>query len=220
MMWQQVDLAEHEIRSLILRAREIFLSQAMLLEIQAPIKVCGDVHGQFYDLLRMFEYGGFPPDANYLFLGDYIDRGKYSLEVICLVFAYKIKYPENFFLLRGNHECASINRVYGFYDECKRRYNIKMWKTFTDCFNCMPVVRIPASKPRPLRRFADDSWQGASMRSAATRAHTWPSVHGPWRPNDWAFASACMGELALLCGGWSALRRRSSMTGYSACMAA
>ncbi|ODQ51386.1 Metallo-dependent phosphatase [Saitoella complicata NRRL Y-17804] len=139
---KQVQLAEYEIRYLCTKAREIFITQPILLELEAPIKICGDIHGQYYDLLRLFEYGGFPPEANYLFLGDYVDRGKQSLETICLLLAYKIKYPENFFILRGNHECASINRIYGFYDECKRRYNIKLWKTFTDCFNCLPIAAI------------------------------------------------------------------------------
>lgn len=114
-----MQLAEAEVRGLCLKSREIFLSQPILLELEAPLKICGDIHGQYTDLLRLFEYGGFPPEANYLFLGDYVDRGKQSLETICLLLAYKIKYPENFFLLRGNHECASINRIYGFYDECE-----------------------------------------------------------------------------------------------------
>lgn len=143
---KQVHLTEMEIRGLVVKSREIFMAQPVLLELEAPIKICGDVHGQYYDLLRLFEYGGFPPESNYLFLGDYVDRGKQSLETICLLLAYKIKYPENFFLLRGNHECASINRIYGFYDECKRRYNIRLWKAFTECFNCMPVAALVDDK--------------------------------------------------------------------------
>lgn len=75
-----------------------------------------------------------------------MDRGKQSIETICLLLAYKIKYPDNFFLLRGNHECASINRIYGFYDECKRRFSVRLWKIFTECFNCLPVAAVVDDK--------------------------------------------------------------------------
>jgi len=135
-------LSETEIKLLCQRVRPILLAQPMLLELEAPLKICGDVHGQYTDLLRLFEYGGFPPESNYLFLGDYVDRGKQSLESVCLLLSYKIQYPENFFILRGNHESAGINRIYGFYDECKRRYSIKLWKVFSDIFNCLPVSAL------------------------------------------------------------------------------
>merc|ERR1719454_39807 len=137
-----VNITADEVTFVIDESTEIIANQPSLLELEAPLQIVGDIHGQFHDLLRLFEHCGWPPDANYLFLGDYVDRGKNGIETICMLLAYKILYPENFFILRGNHECASINRIYGFYDECKRRYNIKLWKTFTDCFNCLPIAAI------------------------------------------------------------------------------
>jgi serine/threonine-protein phosphatase PP1 catalytic subunit len=141
-----VCLKNAEIVAICQRAREVFLNQPALLELDAPVKIVGDVHGQYTDLIRMFEMCGFPPMSNYLFLGDYVDRGKQSLETILLLLCYKLKFPENFFLLRGNHECANVTRVYGFYDECKRRCNVKIWKTFVDCFNTLPIAAIVAGK--------------------------------------------------------------------------
>ncbi|CAG8960453.1 hypothetical protein HYFRA_00008172 [Hymenoscyphus fraxineus] len=141
-----VCLRNAEITSICTRVREIFLEQPPLIELDAPVKIVGDIHGQYSDLIRMFEMCGFPPSSNFLFLGDYVDRGKHSLETILLLMCYKIKYPENFFLLRGNHECANVTRVYGFYDECKRRCNVKIWKTFVDTFNCLPIAAIVAGK--------------------------------------------------------------------------
>ena len=143
---KNVCLKNTEIELICASAREIFLSQPSLLELAPPVKVVGDVHGQYHDLIRIFSKCGFPPKTNYLFLGDYVDRGKQSLETILLLLCYKIKYPENFFLLRGNHECANVTRVYGFYDECKRRCNIKTWKLFIDTFNTLPIAAIVAEK--------------------------------------------------------------------------
>ena len=137
-----IDINEKEIKYVIFKSKNIIENQPVFLELNGPMNVCGDTHGQFYDLLRLFDYGEFPPNNNYLFLGDYVDRGKNSIETIILLLIYKIKYPENFFMLRGNHESDNINKVYGFYDECKRRYNIKIWKYFNDLFNIFPITAI------------------------------------------------------------------------------
>ena len=139
-------LTQEEIKFLCTKSLELFMEEPVLLDISAPVNICGDTHGQFNDLLRLFEFGGRPPETKYLFLGDYVDRGKNSVETMCLLLAYKIKYPQNLFLLRGNHESEIINHVYGFYDECRRRYNIKTYKLFSDCFNWLPISAIVDDK--------------------------------------------------------------------------
>jgi len=142
-----INIACEAVEKICIQTRSIFQSESALLEIDAPMKIVGDIHGQYFDLLRLFELGGFPneADSRYIFLGDYVDRGSHSLEVILLLFCYKIKMRNDFYLLRGNHECGSINRIYGFFDECKRRFpdgGIRLWKTFTDVFNYLPVAAI------------------------------------------------------------------------------
>ena len=139
----KAELSKDELLFLCKKVRKFFLDQPILLELQAPLTICGDIHGQFHDLLRIFEFAQYPPQKNYLFLGDYVDRGLHSIETICLLFAYKIKYPNNFFILRGNHESALMNRIYGFYDELiKCGFSEKMWKLFNKVFNCMPIAAI------------------------------------------------------------------------------
>ncbi|EPY29316.1 protein phosphatase [Strigomonas culicis] len=119
----------------------------MLVPVAAPVNVCGDIHGQITDLIEIFKAGGIPPltataGASYLFLGDYVDRGKYGSEVFIILATLKVLFPTRMYILRGNHETDTICRVYGFFDEVKRRFSVKLFKTFTDVFNTLPVCAL------------------------------------------------------------------------------
>ncbi len=111
--------------------------------MRTPVTVCGDIHGQFYDLIELFKIGGNVPDSNYLFMGDYVDRGYYSVESVSLLICLKVRFPNRITLTRGNHESRQITQVYGFYDECMRKYgNVNVWKSFTDLFDYLPLTSV------------------------------------------------------------------------------
>lgn len=131
--------------SIARRAREAFMSEPALVPVDAPVNICGDIHGQLHDLISIFTYGGLPPDTRYLFLGDYVDRGKYGVECICILFGLKLLFPDSIFLLRGNHESTVLTRQYGFFDECKRKYTPQLYKAFTDTFAVLPIAAIVES---------------------------------------------------------------------------
>lgn len=135
-------LNEDIIRLVLRRVRPLLMSQPMLVNIEAPVNVCGDIHGQINDLVEIFRTGGLPPASRYLFLGDYVDRGKYGTEVVIVLLGLKVLYPDKMYVLRGNHESDSICRIYGFFDEVKRRFSVRLFKEFTDVFNCLPIAAL------------------------------------------------------------------------------
>jgi serine/threonine-protein phosphatase PP1 catalytic subunit len=128
------------------RVQPILANEPQLLEISGPVFVCGDIHGQFDDLLKIFKNIGYPPKETILMMGDYVDRGDSSIEVITLLFLLKIKYPKSIYLLRGNHECHTVNRMYGFYEECQRKSNLLIWKAFNQVFTFLPVAALIEQK--------------------------------------------------------------------------
>eukprot|EP00466_Bigelowiella_natans_P017543 jgi/Bigna1/75278/fgenesh1_pg.33_\ len=136
-------LSESEVKDLVAKAREILEREDNVQPVRCPVTICGDIHGQFYDLLELFHIGGMPPDTNYLFMGDYVDRGNFSIESVSLVVALKVRHKDRVTMLRGNHESRQITQVYGFYDECLRKYgNANVWKMFTDLFDYLPLSAI------------------------------------------------------------------------------
>ena len=136
-------IKEAEVKALCAKAREILVEESNVQRVDAPVTICGDIHGQFYDLKELFKVGGSVPDTNYLFMGDFVDRGFYSVETFLLLLALKVRYPDRITLIRGNHESRQITQVYGFYDECLRKYgSANVWKCCTDVFDYFSLSAI------------------------------------------------------------------------------
>lgn len=136
-------LAPHACRFICTKLVEVLLGESNIHVISAPVTVVGDLHGQFYDVLEMFRVGGEPPLVNYLFLGDYVDRGHFSLQTISMLACLKLRYPDRVTLIRGNHESRQTTLTYGFYAECMREYgNKEVWQWFTDMFDFLPLAAL------------------------------------------------------------------------------
>ena len=140
-------ISEAEVRALCQKAMEILIEESNVQRVDAPVTICGDIHGQFYDLRELFDQGGECPDTNYLFLGDFVDRGYYSVETFLLLLALKVRYPDRMTLIRGNHESRQITQVYGFYDECLRKYgSVNVWRYCTEIFDYLALSALVENK--------------------------------------------------------------------------
>ncbi|ORY25334.1 Metallo-dependent phosphatase-like protein [Naematelia encephala] len=136
-------LPERQMKLLCGRVRDLLLEESNVHLVQSPVTVCGDIHGQFWDVLEIFRQGGEVPQTSYIFMGDFVDRGYYSLETLTLLMAYKARYPDKITLLRGNHESRQITQVYGFYDECMLKYgNSSVWKACCTVFDHLNLAAI------------------------------------------------------------------------------
>jgi len=136
-------LDEDELKRLCQCVKEILAEDSNVQPVSSPVTVCGDIHGQFHDLIKLFETGGEVPSTNYIFMGDFVDRGYNSVETFELLLLLKLRYPASITLLRGNHESRQITQVYGFYDECLRKYgNANPWKYCTEVFDYLTLSAI------------------------------------------------------------------------------
>eukprot|EP01084_Bolivina_argentea_P094298 169522_1 len=136
-----IALSEAEIKQLCQLVSDVLMEEANVQPILAPVTICGDIHGQFFDILELLRIGGDPAlGERYIFMGDFVDRGYHSVETLSLLFLLKARYTSQITLLRGNHESRQVTRVYGFYEEILTKYgNANVWRYCTDVFDLLPI---------------------------------------------------------------------------------
>jgi serine/threonine-protein phosphatase 6 catalytic subunit len=136
-------LPEDDIQVLCLQVKSLLMEESNVQPVSCPVTVCGDIHGQYFDLLELFRMGGSVPTTRYVFMGDFVDRGHHSVETLQLLLALKARYPDCVTLLRGNHESRQVTQVYGFYQECVKKYgNANVWRFCTDLFDYFSVAAL------------------------------------------------------------------------------
>ncbi|QIX02042.1 hypothetical protein AMS68_007559 [Peltaster fructicola] len=170
---------------IILAATAIFKKEPAMVEMhiekENKLTVCGDTHGQYFDLLEIFRLNGFPSATHaYLFNGDFVDRGSWSTEIALLLYAYKCLFPNNFYLNRGNHETDDMNRMYGFEGECKHKYTERMFKIFSESFSALPLATLIGDSWLTLHGglFSDDETSLADIRKLDRFAQRQPGQSG------------------------------------------
>jgi len=140
-------IPEKELKKIVSAVKDILSEESNVQPVKAPIQICGDIHGQFFDVLELFRVGGLIPEKSYIFIGDFVDRGYNSVETFEYLLCLKLLYPQHITLLRGNHESRTITKVYGFYDEVLKKYgNANPWQLFTDLFDYLPLAALVEGK--------------------------------------------------------------------------
>lgn len=170
---------------IILAVKDIVYNEPTMVETHVgadqKLTVCGDTHGQYFDLLEIFRLNGFPSAKHhYLFNGDFVDRGSWSTEIALLLYSYKWLYPQSFFLNRGNHETDDMNRMYGFEGECKAKYNERVFKLFSESFSALPLATLVGDKYLTLHGglFSDDETSLDDIRKLNRHSQRQPGQSG------------------------------------------
>ncbi|KAF3935689.1 hypothetical protein ABW19_dt0207594 [Dactylella cylindrospora] len=170
---------------IILKCKDIFYAEPTMPEVSVEkghrLTICGDTHGQYFDLLEIFRKNGYPSETHaYLFNGDFVDRGSWSTEIALLLFAYKWLFPKGFYINRGNHEADQMNKVYGFEGECKAKYTERVYKLFSESFSALPLAHLIGSKYLVLHGglFSDDTVTLDDIRKLDRHSQRQPGNEG------------------------------------------